>query len=197
MSARSAMPCLRFVSSNIGVAKSRQPNFEMKPFHTRISPALSRRPFPKHHSRISSSVPPRAHASRDGARAGNCSTHCLPCAMCRSFCDNPHATRRSHAAESYPASAGNRSFRASSLSGFLDKWSCANKSCPSWRRNVRYKGRRNRSERRNLSVIICCAEDRTQIRQTGPSRKSRPRVLQETFRPRTVANPGRAAEPCA
>jgi hypothetical protein len=41
MSARSAMPCLRFVSSNIGVAGSRQPNFEAKPFKNLfVRPAL-------------------------------------------------------------------------------------------------------------------------------------------------------------
>ncbi len=47
-----------FAASNRGVTRSRQPSFEMNPFQTNKSPSFSRRPFSKHHSRISSSVPP-------------------------------------------------------------------------------------------------------------------------------------------
>ena len=111
MSVRSVMPCLRFCRSSIGVAKSFQPSFELKPFQTTMSPSFSRRPFSKHHSRISSSVPP-------------CSTRYRPSSARRGSCDNPRAAPRTRASASCPTSAGNTSCRASSLSGFSDRCSC-------------------------------------------------------------------------
>src|SRR5438067_4733180 len=58
MSSRSATPCSFFSCSRRDDMKSRQPSFAAKPFQTAMSPSFNRRPFSKHHSRISSSVPP-------------------------------------------------------------------------------------------------------------------------------------------
>src|SRR5581483_7600852 len=58
MSLRSVMPCFRFASSRTGVMESRHPSFDENPFQTNRSPSFNRRPFSKHHSSISSSVPP-------------------------------------------------------------------------------------------------------------------------------------------
>src|SRR5947209_20459104 len=58
ISSRSAIPCFFFASSNVGVTESRHPSFDANPFQTKRSPSFKRRPVSKHHSRISSSVPP-------------------------------------------------------------------------------------------------------------------------------------------
>ena len=61
MSLRSAIPISFFRRSSRGVIESRHPGFDANPFRTKRSPSFNRRPFSKHHSRISSSVPPCVH----------------------------------------------------------------------------------------------------------------------------------------
>src|SRR5436189_437405 len=66
-SLRSVMLCSFFLCSNLAANESRHPSFDANAFQTKRSPSFKRRPFSKHHSRMSSSVPPWRTRSRRSA----------------------------------------------------------------------------------------------------------------------------------